>query len=80
MAEISSSTLRIKQKVMSIIGKIKGQPSIEEAPAVADTALTQKEIEFILSTLRDSSFKGSQVVELYNTVLKLQQQYKIQAT
>jgi hypothetical protein len=80
MAEISTSILRIKQKVMSIIGKIKGQPSIEAAPAVVDTALTQKEIEFILSTLRDSSFKGSQVIELYNTVLKLQQQYKIQAT
>jgi len=71
--------LRIKQKVMSIVGRIKGQPAIEESPA-ADTALTQKEIEFILSTLRDSTFKGSQVVELYNTVLKLQQQHKAQAT
>jgi len=80
MPERYTYILRIRQKVMSIIGKINGQPSIEEAPAVADTSLTQKEIEFILSTLRDSSFKGSQVVELYNTVLKLQQQYKIQAT
>tara|TARA_R110000764_G_scaffold142262_1_gene230282 strand:+ start:258 stop:482 length:225 start_codon:yes stop_codon:yes gene_type:complete len=41
-----------------------------------DPQLTQVEIEFILTTLRECSFKGTQVVELYNTVLKLQQQHK----
>ena len=42
-----------------------------------DSQLTQVEIEFILTTLRECSFKGTQVVELYNTVLKLQQQHKV---
>jgi len=65
---------------MSLVNRIKGNPTIDTTPPVLDSALTQKEIEFILSTLRDSTFKGSQVVELYNTVLKLQQQHKAQAT
>tara|TARA_B110000967_G_scaffold208064_1_gene259070 strand:+ start:1014 stop:1214 length:201 start_codon:yes stop_codon:yes gene_type:complete len=44
---------------------------------VIDSQLTQVEIEFILATLRENSFKGTQVVVLYNTVLKLQQQHKV---
>ena len=49
---------------------------VEEKPKVDKSQLNQAEIEFILSTLRECNFKGSQVVELYNTVLKLQQQHK----
>ena len=41
-----------------------------------ESKLTQSEIEFVLVTLRESTFKGTQVVDLYNTVLKLQQQHK----
>jgi len=53
---------------MGILKNVKEEPSKNN--------LSPKEIEFILNTLRDCSFKGSQVVDLYHTVLKLQQQYK----
>jgi|TARA_R110000764_G_scaffold63531_1_gene134298 hypothetical protein len=57
---------------MGLINNIKKTPAVEEP---VDT-LTAKEIEFTLSILRESTFKGTQVVDLYNTVLKLQQQHK----
>tara|TARA_R110000796_G_scaffold36965_2_gene93641 strand:+ start:616 stop:801 length:186 start_codon:yes stop_codon:yes gene_type:complete len=57
---------------MGLISNIKKAPAVEEP---VDT-LTAKEIEFTLSVLRESTFKGTQVVDLYNTVLKLQQQHK----
>jgi hypothetical protein len=65
---------------MGLVNRIKGNPAVDAKSPAEDSALTQKEIEFVLSTLRDSTFKGNQVVELYNTVLKLQQQHKAQAT
>lgn len=65
---------------MGPVNRIKGNPAVDTNSPAEDYTLTQKEIEFVLSTLRDSTFKGNQVVELYNTVLKLQQQHKAQAT
>ena len=67
------------KKVMAIIRNQTGKnikTEVEEKPKVDKSQLNQAEIEFILSTLRECNFKGSQVVELYNTVLKLQQQHK----
>jgi hypothetical protein len=59
------------KKVMAII------KNAQSSNVKADKSqLTQVEIEFILATLRECSFKGTRVVELYNTVLKLQQQHK----
>ena len=52
------------------------KPEVEQKPKVDKSQLNQAEIEFVLTTLRECNFKGSQVVELYNTVLKLQQQHK----
>lgn len=37
--------------------------------------LTTAEIEFLLSLIKDSTFKGEQVEIIYNTTFKLQQQY-----
>ncbi len=37
--------------------------------------LTVEEIQLILITLRNSTFKGEHVEILYNTVIKLQNQY-----
>ena len=37
--------------------------------------LTVEEIQLILITLRNSTFKGEYVEILYNTVIKLQNQY-----
>ena len=38
-------------------------------------SLTLEEIQLILASLRNSTFKGEHVELLYNTVLKLQNQY-----
>lgn len=67
------------KKVMAIVRNqtVKNtKPEVEKKPKVDKSQLNQAEIEFVLSTLRECNFKGSQVVELYNTVLKLQQQHK----
>jgi len=61
---------------MSIINKIKELGKIQPPVETPTHVLTAKEIEFTLSILRESTFKGHQVVDLYNTVLKLQQQHK----
>ena len=37
--------------------------------------LTEEEIVFLLSTLKNSKFKGSQVEILYNVAIKLQNLY-----
>jgi len=65
----------IKQ-VMAIINKGRSQKETPKAGNTEESKLTQSEIEFVLATLRECNFKGSQVVALYTTVLKLQQQYK----
>lgn len=37
--------------------------------------LTASEVEFLLLVIKNSSFKGEQLEMVYNTVLKLQEQY-----
>ena len=67
------------KKVMAIVRNQTAKnvkPEVEKNPKVDKSQLNQAEIEFVLTTLRECNFKGSQVVELYNTVLKLQQQHK----
>ncbi len=69
------------KKVMAIVrnatGKnIKNEVREQPKPKVDKSQLNQQEIEFVLNILRDCTFKGTQVVELYNTVLKLQSQHK----
>ena len=63
---------------MAIINKIKSKNQTPQAESqnIQESKLTQSEIEFVLATLRECNFKGNQVVALYTTVLKLQQQYK----
>ena len=41
-------------------------------------SLTVEEIQLILITLRNSTFKGEYIELLYNTVIKLQNQYNNQ--
>ena len=63
---------------MALINKVVGKnetPKVKEQNT-EESKLTQSEIEFVLATLRECDFKGKQVVALYNTVLKLQKQYK----
>jgi len=37
--------------------------------------LNQQELEFLLVLIKESTFRGAQLEEVYNTVYKLQQQY-----
>jgi hypothetical protein len=37
--------------------------------------LSKSELEFLLLLIKDSTFKGIQVEDVYNTVYKLQKQY-----
>lgn len=55
---------------MSLIDKVRK----EEMSKVKDT-LEQHEIEFILSMIKQSTFKGENIEPLYNIVLKLQSQH-----
>jgi hypothetical protein len=57
---------------MSLITKIIGQQSQSTADP---NALTKQELEFLLVLIKQSSFQGESLENLYNLVLKLQQQY-----
>ena len=63
------------KQVMGLINRINEKPKTAQIEG-NNSNLTQSEIQFLLNTLRECNFKGNQVVDLYNTVLKLQQQYK----
>ena len=62
-----------KKLVMPFIGKNVNVPEkiLENDP----NRLSLEELQFILLLIRDSSFKGENVQVVYNTVLKLQNQY-----
>ncbi len=45
-------------------------------PITHNIELTEKEIEFLLITIKNSLFKGEYVEICYNTTLKLQKKYK----
>lgn len=52
--------------------KTKPVPEVVSKPI---NQLTTSEIEFLLLVVKNSSFKGEQLEMVYNTVLKLQEQY-----
>ena len=56
---------------MSLINKLQQNPQSPETESI----FTKEEIEFLLITLKDSTFRGSQLEVVYNTVVKLQQEY-----
>ena len=63
---------KIIKKVMSILDKThQNSPSQKEG----DFSLDKHEIEFILTLIKESTFKGEYIESLYNLVYKLQQQY-----
>jgi hypothetical protein len=55
--------------------KVDNISEVEKSTSFSDYNLTPEEIQLILITLRNSTFKGEHVELLYNTVLKLQNQY-----
>lgn len=56
---------------MSLINKIVGPTQ----PTPSADQLSKQEIEFLLVLIKQSSFQGDSLENLYNLVLKLQQQY-----
>jgi len=53
---------------MSLLDKISPQKSTPDS-------LEKQEIEFILNTIKESTFKGKDLDMLYKVVVKLQNQY-----
>lgn len=45
--------------------------------APAPEQLTEQELEFLLTLIKNTSFKGEHVELIYNTTLKLQNQYLV---
>lgn len=55
---------------MSLINQMK-----QKKEDVVPSALTKSDIEFLLKMIKESSFKGDQLEQVYTVVYKLQQQY-----
>tara|TARA_R110000796_G_scaffold10137_4_gene33970 strand:+ start:4714 stop:4920 length:207 start_codon:yes stop_codon:yes gene_type:complete len=50
--------------------------SKKDVPYTTSIELTEKELEFLLVTIKNGLFKGEYVETCYNTTLKLQEKYK----
>jgi len=61
---------------MSILDRIKPPPP--EPQPKPEFELAKHEIELLLVLIKNSTFVGEQVEDLYGTVYKLQQQYLLQ--
>ena len=61
---------------MSILDRIK--PPQPESQTKSEFVLDKHEIELLLILIKNSTFVGEQVEDLYSTVYKLQQQYLLQ--
>ncbi len=57
---------------MSILNKLTTKTPSSNA---GEFSLTQAELEFVLTLIKNSVFKGDQLEELYTIVYKLQNQY-----
>lgn len=61
---------------MSLINKVQGNShETTTLPVTTQSIFTKDELEFLLITLKEGTFKGGQLEMMYNTVLKLQQEY-----
>lgn len=59
----------------NVIINNKNVSEVEKSTSPINNNLTPEEIQLILITLRNSTFKGEHVELFYNTVIKLQNQY-----
>jgi hypothetical protein len=60
---------------MGILSKITGNQPTEIKNPISDSALTQDEIGFLLTCLKDVTIRGEQVEQFYSMVIKLQNQF-----
>lgn len=63
--------------VMGLLDKINAQKGIQpqNTTTPAPDQLTAQELEFLLSLIKQSTFKGEAVEIVFNTAFKLQTQY-----
>jgi hypothetical protein len=57
---------------MSLVNKILNTPPI---PSISQQDLNVEELKFLLLLIKQSTFKGEDVEKIYNTTLKLQNQF-----
>ena len=55
---------------------VKGAKNKDKAPSTSTIDLTEKELEFLLVTIKNSLFKGEYVETCYNVTLKIQEKFK----
>ena len=60
---------------MGILSKITSTQPNEIKNPISDNALTQDEIGFLLTCLKDVTIRGEQVEQFYGLVIKLQNQF-----
>lgn len=61
---------------MSLVNKPPGNTQTNSnTPVTTQSIFTREELEFLLITIKEGTFKGAQLEMMYNTVLKLQQEY-----
>ena len=60
---------------MGILSKITGNQPNEIKNPISDNVLTQDEIGFLLTCLKDVTIRGEQVEQFYGLVIKLQNQF-----
>ncbi len=61
--------------VMGLVSKNGINTTNSSANQVGEFALSKKEIEWLLNLIKDSTFRGADLEQIYNAVYKLQQQY-----
>jgi hypothetical protein len=90
MKQSGSILKNIKQILSNILKKLKSYMGFKsnhikikgvsvdktDSPSVLPVELSEKELEFLLVTIKNGLFKGEYVETLYNLTLKLQNHYK----
>ena len=56
---------------------VEGEKLNKDSSSTISLELTERELEFLLVTIKNGLFKGEYVELCYNTTLKLQEKYKI---
>ena len=60
---------------MGILSKLTNNQSNEIKNPISDSVLTQDEIGFLLTCLKDVTIRRDQVEQFYGLIIKLQNQY-----
>lgn len=55
---------------------VKGVKSKDGTPSITSVEFTERELEFLLVTIKNGLFKGEYVELCYDVTLKLQEKYK----